>query len=177
MAKVSYANLKLKVDSSVTTFDFNGTEIELLKYLPIEDKYDLVMISLQKANEDNIYNPMLLDMYFHLNLVYMYTNVSFTPKQKEDEAKLYDVLKSNGFIDAMLKAFPEEEYDELYTYLEETKSMLLEYSTTTAAIINGIINDLPKNAEAAAKIVEEFDKDKFSEVVNFAQAANGGRPI
>ena len=33
MSKVSYANLKLKTDTSVTEFDFNGTKIELLNYL------------------------------------------------------------------------------------------------------------------------------------------------
>ena len=40
MAKISYANLKLKVDKSVETFDFNENKIEVLKYLPIEDKRD-----------------------------------------------------------------------------------------------------------------------------------------
>ena len=54
--KVSYANLKLKVDNSIKTFDFNGNQIEVLQYLPIEDKYDLIMITLQKAKENGIYN-------------------------------------------------------------------------------------------------------------------------
>ena len=105
MAKVSYANLKLKVNSDITTFNFNGTEIELLNYLPMEDKYDIIMIALQKAQEDDIINPLKLDMYFHLNLVYLYTNLSFTEKQRENEEKIYDALKSNGFIDEMLKYF------------------------------------------------------------------------
>ena len=61
----------LKIDTSVDTLDFNNKTIEVLKYLPIEDKYDLIMITLQKAEEDGIYNDIKLDMYFHLNLVYM----------------------------------------------------------------------------------------------------------
>ena len=59
MAKVSYANLKLKTDTSFNTFDFQGQTIEVLKYLPIEDKYDLVMITLQNAEEDGIYRNRL----------------------------------------------------------------------------------------------------------------------
>ena len=70
MAKVSYASLKLKVDKSVETFDFNDNKIEVLKYLPIEDKIDLVMITLQKAEQDGVYNPAALDWFFHLHLVY-----------------------------------------------------------------------------------------------------------
>ena len=84
MAKVSYANLKLKVDTDVNTFDFKDNKIEVLKYLPIEDKYSLVMVTLQKALENDIYNPLKIDIYFHLNLIYMYTNLSFTDKQREN---------------------------------------------------------------------------------------------
>ena len=93
MAKVTYASLKLKVDNSSFTFDFNGNQIEVLKYLPIDSKYDLVEVTLQKSKESNgYYNPLKVDMYFHLHLVYMYTNISFTDKQREDEAKLYDTI-------------------------------------------------------------------------------------
>ena len=101
MAKVSYANLKLKLHQPSNVMDFNGQEVDVIQYLPVEDKYDLIMATLQKSEEDGIYNPLKLDIYFHLNLVYMYTNLSFTDKQRENELKLYDVLKSNGFIDLM----------------------------------------------------------------------------
>ena len=43
--------------------------------------------------------------------------------------------------------------------------------------VNNLINNLPQNAQAAAEIMNTFDPNKFAEVVNFAQAANGGRPI
>ena len=56
MAKVSYANLKLKVNEEIKTFNFHEQNIEVKQYLPINDKYDLVMITLQKALEGNIFN-------------------------------------------------------------------------------------------------------------------------
>lgn len=177
MAKVSYANLKLKTDTSVREFDFNGTKIEVLNYLPAEDKYDLVMVTLQKAEQDGAYNQMLLDMYFHLHLVYMYTNLSFTEKQKENEFKLYDTLESNGFIEAFLEAMPEDEYHDLFRYIEDNMDMTLCYRNTAAAVLQSIIQDLPKNAQAAADIVNSFDKTKYQAVVDFATAANGGRSI
>ena len=68
MAKISYANLKLKVDNKISTFKFNDTEIEVYNYLSAEDKYELVMLTLQKAREGKIYNPIKLDVYFHLHL-------------------------------------------------------------------------------------------------------------
>jgi hypothetical protein len=175
--KVSYANLKLKVDESVNTFDFNGQTIEVLKYLPIDDKYSLVNITLQKSFENGIYNAIKVDTFFHLHLVYMYTNLSFTDKQKENEMKLYDTLKSNGFIDKMLETIEESEYDFLYESINEIISDTMNYKNTAGAVLQSLINDLPKSAAAAAEIVESFDKDKYQEVIKFAEAANGGRAV
>lgn len=177
MAKVTYASLKLKIDNSVNTFDFQGHEIEVLRYLPVEDKYDLVMITLQNSEENGIYNPVKLDMYFHLYLVYMYSNLSFTDKQKENESKLYDTLKSNGFIDLFLDNMEETEYADLYTYITECQEDTLHYRNTAGAVLQTVIQDLPRNAQMAADIVNNFDKSKYQAVIDFATAANGGRNI
>ena len=177
MAKVSYANLKLKTDTSFNTFDFQGQTIEVLNYLPIEDKYDLVMVALQNSEENGIYNPVKLDMYFHLYIMYMYTNLSFTEKQKFNEQKLYDALKSNGLIDLVLDHMNETEYADLYTYIMKYQEDVLDYRNTAGAVLQSVIQDLPKNAQMAADIVNNFDKSKYQAVVDFATAANGGRNI
>ena len=54
---------------------------------------------------------------------------------------------------------------------------LEELENRATAFLTKVIQDLPKNAEAAAKIVDEFDPEKFQQVIDFATAANGGRPI
>lgn len=177
MAKVSYASLKLKVEKEIKTFDFNENTIEVTAYLPIEDKYDLVAITLQKAEQEGIYNPVLLDLYFHLHLVYMYTNLSFTEKQKENEPKIYDTLKTNGFFDKFLEVLPEDEYEELLDYIEEIMDLELTYKNTAGAVLQSVIQDLPKNAQAAADIVKGFDPKQYQAVIDFATAANGGRNI
>lgn len=173
MAKVSYANLKLKVEDSVKKIE--GTEIEVLQYLPIEDKYDLIKIALQKSRIEGLNSPIILDMYFHLFIVYMYTNISFTDKQKENEYKIYDSLKSNGILDKVLEAVPENEYNDLITFLAEELELKERYDLSVSGLISRVINDLPANAEAAMEIVNNFDKEKFSNVVDFAKAVNNGQ--
>ena len=177
MAKISYANLKLKVDNKISTFKFNDTEIEVYNYLSAEDKYELVMLTLQKAREGKIYNPIKLDVYFHLHLIYMCTNLSFTDKQREDELKIYDTLKSNGFIEAFLNAYSTEEYNDLLKFIDDEIEAEMRYNLSASGILSQFIVDLPKNAEAMQDILNNFDKNKFQEVIKFAQAANGGRPI
>lgn len=177
MAKISYANMKLKINTDVNTFDFCGQKVEVLKYLPAQDKYDLLMITLQKSYEDGIYNDFKLNLYFSMHLVYMYTNISFTEKQREDELKLYDNLKSNGFFDKFYAALDENEYNELFDQLGDIRDALTDYNKGINAIVDRIINDLPANAEAAAKIVESFDPEQYKAVVDFARYANGQRDI
>ena len=175
--KVSYANMKLKTNTAVNTFEFCGQKIEVLKYLPAADKYDLLMVTLQKSLEENIYNEFKLNLYFELNLVYMYTNISFTEKQREDEFKLYDTLRSNGFFELFYEALDDKEYEELFDQIAELKATMEKNKNSVAGIIANIIEDLPANAEAAAKIVENFDPSQFQAVVDFARYANGGRDI
>lgn len=175
--KVSYANMKLKTNTTVNTFEFCGQKIEVLKYLPAADKYDLLMITLQKSLEGNIYNEFKLNLYFELNLVYMYTNISFTEKQREDEFKLYDTLRSNGFFELFYEALDDKEYEELFDQIAELKATMEKSKNSVAGVIANIIEDLPANAEAAAKIVENFDPSQFQAVVDFARYANGGRDI
>ena len=175
--KVSYANMKLKTNTSTKTFEFGGQKVEVLQYLPAQDKYDLLMITLQKSLEDNIYNEFKLNLYFELHLVYMYTNISFTEKQREDEFKLYDTLKSNGFYEKFFQVINEDEYNELFEQLNAIKNASFKNKRSVAGLIGEFINDLPTNAEAAAKIVESFDPEQYKAVVDFARYANGGRDI
>ena len=159
------------------TITVNNHEIQVLKYLPISDKNDLIGISLQKAQQDGLYNLTLLDAYFHLNIIYLYTNIEFDEEDKVDELALYDVLESNGVIDEVVKAIGEEEYNDLYEGLMEQMDDKLTQENTAAAVLRRIISDLPKNAAAAKEIVENFDPEKYQAVADFAIAANGGRNI
>lgn len=170
MNKVSYASLKLKVNIDVNTFDFNGATIEVLKYLPVQDKYDLITIALQKAEQNGIYNELKLDMYFHLYLVYLYTNLSFTEKQKEDECKIFDCLTSNGFIEAFLGVMEETEYSELWDMMNIMKDSMLVFKNSAGAVIQSFVNDLPTKAESVAAIVDSFDPQKYKNVIDFAKA-------
>lgn len=177
MAKVSFSNMKLKTDTSVKTFKVGENEVEVLQYLPIDDKYSLVMIALQNAEEEGIYNPLKLDMYFNLYLVFMYTNINFTDKQREDLSKLYDILESNEIITQTINLIPEEEYNQLFKYIGEIIERRLETRKSIGGLISKLVADLPKQAKAVENIIENFDEEKFQAVIDFAKAANGGREI
>lgn len=177
MANLNYSDLNLKVNNELTLYKWDGKDIELKKYIPIEDRYDIVMITLQRAYEEGYYNPIKLDLFFHLNLIYMYTNLVFTDEEREHESQLYDELKSTGFLDEFLKHINPDEYKEMLENIEEIANAVIKYKSTLASIIQKFITELPEQAKAAQDIIENFDPEKYKAVIDFAKAANGDREL
>lgn len=172
MSKITYAKLGLKTDTGANIFAFNGQNVEVLKYLPISEKQDIIQIALQKAALDNgTYDDLLLDEYFALNIVYGYSNITFTAKQREDEDKLYDQMESSGFLESFFVTMDSKEYKYLFDNLNAIRDRNEKANAAAGNVITKIVNDLPKNAEAAAKLVDSFDPEKYQNVIKLAQNA------
>ena len=170
-------NLKeLNLSKKIETIKLKSG-IQVKKTIPSSDKIDLIQIALQKAEEDGIYNQIKLDIYFHLNIIYLYTDLEIDLEDREDEMELYDILENNDIINEVIAAIGEDEYENLKSYLFEIKNEKLRYENTAAAVLTRIVQDLPKNAAAAKEIVDSFDRDQYQQVIDFATAANGGRNI
>lgn len=175
--KVSFANLKLKTVDKTVIVDINGTEVEVLQYLPVDDKADFVAITVQQATEDGIINPIRLDQWFGLNIMYLYTNFNFTDKQREEPSKLYDMLESNGIIDKVVAAIPELEITNLEERISEYIEKVESRRNSVTGVVHRIIDELPRNMEMVKDILKDFNPEDFKEVIAFAQSANGDRPI
>lgn len=176
--KLPFTDLQLNMDNITAKYNlYPDVVIEVKQYLPIEDKYDLISIALQNSYENGHFNTLKLDMYFHLYIVYMYTNIEFTEAQKDNPMRLYDLLQSHDIISGIISHMKEEEYNYLCQALNEEAEKVTKYNNTIASVINGFIQDLPKNAEAAKDIIDQFDPEAFQSVMSFAKAANGGRSI
>lgn len=176
MVKFTDLNINNKTLDS-NTFEFNGHTIKVATHIPVRDMYDLLMITLQKSKEDGIFNTLKMDVYFHLNLVYLYSDIEFSDEDRADEFELHDKLTQSGFMDKFLEAFDDDEYNYLKEQIEALSTVITNYNSTAAALISSLIQDLPAQAEAARKIVDDFNPEKYQEVIKFAEAANGGRPL
>ena len=49
MAKVSFSKLGLSKNNTIKNFEYNGQNIEVKQYLPINDKATLVLVPLAKC--------------------------------------------------------------------------------------------------------------------------------
>lgn len=143
MAKVSLAKLALKLDTSTKEVHWNGETIEVLQYLPVKQKIDLITNTINSSTvEDvNYYNPITLSVLEQLNLVFYYTNINFTDKQKEDLMGLFDKLSSSGLMQEIFAAIPDEEIDTIHEYLESTVGAIYEYNQSALGILDSLHQD------------------------------------
>lgn len=172
-----FKELNLTYNDIPKTITINDIQVKVKQYIPVEDKIDLIQTALQKSEENGIYNDIKLDIHFHLNIVYLYTDIEFEQDDFEDEMLIYNRLAINNVFDKVIGKMDEDEYNSLYNFLQIAKKDNLEYKNSAAAVLRRMVQDLPKNAEAAKEIVDSFDRTQYQDLLDFTVAANGGRNI
>ena len=157
MAKVGFGSLKItKVDDRVNTFTFNEKEIEVKRYLPISDKLTLIGNAINLAMDGNRFaNPMKINMYLDLEIMFAYTNITFTDKQKEDLVKLYDMLASAGFFEVMYSVIAEDEVSTIHYNAARLAENMYGQMNSAYGIMENIATDY---AEVGSNI-EKFQQD------------------
>ena len=142
MSKISFTKLKLTKKNEIKTLKYNGEEIEVKQYLPIQDKLALISrVISYAADQYNFANSVKLDLFLSLEIMYEYTNINFTEKQKENSTKLYDLLEENGLIDAVISLIPSTEYQTLYEGVAEISKNIYTYQNSVLGILENVVKD------------------------------------
>ena len=142
MAKVSLTKLGLKVNQDVKNIEFNEQIIEVKQYLPINEKLELISSVINSAaDENNFSNPVKENVFLTLEILYHYTNINFTDKQKEDPVKLYDLVVSSGLVNKVTDLIPEEELDEVINGVAQSVKAIYTYRNSALGILESISQD------------------------------------
>ena len=86
----------------------------------------------------------------------------------EDILALYDLLDSNGVIDAVVSAIPADEYKSLRDYLMEMVESYLTYRNSARALVEQFTFFAPNAAEKIKEVTDNFDVDKLKQIVQIA---------
>lgn len=160
MAKVAFTKLGLKRKDEVKTVNINNNAIEVKQYLPINDKLTLIsrVINLSHDSSNNFANPIQLEVIGTIEIIIAYTNLSFTEKQKEDYAKLYDLFEENGIIDLIIAEIPEREYNYIIDGINETADAVYKYQNSVLGILESATKDY-SNLEFDASQIQSMLAD------------------
>lgn len=145
MAKISYNKLGITKDelNKVQTVEYNDQTIEVKQYLPIVEKSELITRVLNNSVDENTgyYNLLKLDMNLGLEIVYAYSNISFTEKQKEDPMKLYDMLNASKVLNLIIGLVPDGEFYYLNKTTHEMANNIVSYRNSAMGIMEAISAD------------------------------------
>ena len=147
MAKVPFSKLQASIngcDATVVYANRAGENVkyEVKYYLPIKEKMELVSRIINQSIDDNgFYNPMRVKLYTVLEVVYAYTNLSFTEKMKEDPFKLYDILISTGIFSDIVAAICDNDWKEIQENIWITIDNIYKYKDSIVGILDTIKED------------------------------------
>jgi len=134
MAKILFNKLGLSKKQESKQILFGESTIEVLQYLDIAAKSSLVNAAVRGAVIGGVVDEVLLDAYLHLFIVEKYTNISFTPKQRENLLDTFDLMESNQFFNIIIAALPDGEYEYIFTMAKKLMNNLNEYNKNIVSI-------------------------------------------
>ena len=155
MAKVSFSKLGLSKNTDIKNFEYNGQNIEVKQYLPINDKATLVATILNYTlnnGENRFPNPLQVEVFTLLQIIEKYTNITFTEKQKEDPAKLYDLIYGSTLWNMIMDNININDYTALLNYCDEAIDAYYKYHNSVFGVLDSINNDYNKSSLEAQEI-------------------------
>ena len=160
MAKIGLTKLGLTKNTDVSKVEWNGEEIEVKQYLPIDDKLAMIAAILNSSIDDNgYYNPAKIYVYTIINMLDYYTNINFTDKQKEDISKTYDLVASSGLSSNIFTAISPYEYQQIQGWIRELIDSIYAYKNSIVGMME-LIKDDYSNIELDAEKIQETLGDK-----------------
>ena len=144
MAKISFSKLGLTKNNNINKVIYNDQTIEVKEYLPINDKAEIAANVLGYTISNNTLrfaNPLLIEVYTILQIIEKYTNITFTDKQKEDPAKLYDLIIGSGFWILIKDVININDYNDIIRYINESLESFYNYYNSAYVILDSISKD------------------------------------
>ena len=144
--KVGLTKLGLKKNTNFIPIEWNDQIVEVKEYLPIKDKIEVIdnIFNISINHESNVVNIIQLDINIILEIVFAYTNINFTEKQKENRLDLYDLLISSGL------------WNKIFEVLDNTPTKEFEMIHSTAI---KMINEFYKYKDSILGIIDSVNKD------------------
>ena len=152
----NYADLGLELKQDTKIITINDIDIEVFQYLPMIEKYKLINLTLAESLENNVYNPVKLETFFNLNIIFNYTTLYFSVDEMLDAYDLFDKLEQNKVIEKVIAAIPENEYKYLLENLVTTMTRNAQYISSVAASLDVIFDRLPKLTEGLSELTESI---------------------
>lgn len=158
MAKVPFSKIKVPTPSTSENAQLIMGEgdsqviIEVKNHLSVEERFHIMERALNHLDTTTFRNPLVSTIFIHLEIIYAYTNLSFTEKQKENFLDTFEKLDASGFLAKFYELCNQQEIQSLLQYFFETLKSIIEYNSSLKGIMESVSEDASDLADAAEQI-------------------------
>lgn len=163
MAQITYTKLGIKpIVDEIKIIDWAPeVKIEIKQYLPLSKKLEVLTNIINASTDDNgFYNSAKIDFNQTLEIIFAYTNIKFTDKQKEDLMKLYDSFYSSGLAEKILDLIPSTELHWFDKHVRISIDKIYEYRNSIYGILDAFKTDYSDLDLDVKKIQESLSDDE-----------------
>lgn len=173
MAKVSFTKLNKIKSLEPIDVQLGEETISVVQYLPLEKKLAIMQNIIEQAgnNEEGFYNIVKLTVFYTIEMLRAYTNISFTEKQLEEPQKLYDIIVLNNIWNEVKKAIPQSELTDIWENTCALAREITDYNHSALGILAAIKNDYNEGDFDLTKINEMLTKMQDDEQMKTVKAA------
>ena len=158
MVKVSLTKLNKIKSLEPVDIKIGEETISVIQYLPLEKKLTLMQSIIEQAgnNEEGFYNIVKLSVFYTIEMLRVYTNISFTEKQLEDPQKLYDIIVLNNIWETVKDSIPEKERDYIWENTCALAREITDYNHSALGILKMARADYGETDFNIASIMESI---------------------
>ena len=134
----------------------------------LQEKTDFLNFVTNVAIDNNtgVFDPLRVEVAFGVAVCMWYGNIRFSDDDIRGMDSLYDILDSNGIIDDIIQVMEAEEYDFMYTLVEETTKNIARYNTSAAGIIQAMSNSADGLDKQISDIVSKLQSRENLELLD-----------
>lgn len=169
MAKLAFSKLqKIKtIPEIIDTALFEGCELKVKQYLPLSEKMNILTNVLEFSGADEGYfNEVQLLVFYQIEMIKAYTNITFTDAQLKDIEKLYDSICINQIWEKVSVLIPEDERLWIWNAIFDMAREITTYNRSFAGMMKTVSTDY-SNIETG---IEELQKKITSpEIMNMVK--------
>lgn len=126
--EIKEESTKIQVLNSKTDETIN---LEVRDYLPIDEKVQLIQFVVSNAVDDmtGCFSPVRTEIFSMIAICRWYAGIVFDEELSE-VGVMYDKLETNGIINAIISAIPEDEYTFINQLITETCKDIARYNNS-----------------------------------------------
>ena len=142
MAKISLKDVTPIKAIPPQEIEINGKKVLVEQYLPLEKKAAMIeRILANSVDETGFISPVRLAVFFRLEIVRCYSNISITDKMMEQPEKLFDQLVMNKVIGAVSCGMPTEEWEHVEKSVNKCAKAVQAYQNSFVGVMKMINKD------------------------------------